>query len=167
MPLFSNYLVKIFWNTQAEFLPNGELALFPLQYLQIPQATNLSPFRMKMASLLHTMPNIRHWSSGTVGKLRVLPPVWKLKQKWIFSAYLPGSRIHGLEFPDKGLSQTFNSELDVQPVALVIVEESVWDSHTNHQRCGRLLASYNPVLVGSTISILVLLVFPELVRNES
>ena len=167
MPLLSNYLVKIFWNTQTEFLPNGELTLFPLQYLQIPLATNLSPFCMKMASLLHTMPNIRHWSSGTVGKLRVLPPVWKLKQKWIFSAYLPGSRIHGLEFSDKCLGQTFNSELDVQSVALVVSEESVWDCHTNGQRCGRLLTSNNPVLVGSTISIFVLLVFPELVRNES
>ena len=167
MPLLSNYLVEIFWNTQTEFLPTGELALIPLQYLQIPLATNLSPFRMKMASLLHAMPNIRHWSSGTEGKFRVLPPVWKLKQKWIFSAYLPGSRIHGLEFSDKRLGQAFNSELDVQSVALVIMEESVWERHTNGQRCGGLLTSNNPVLVGSTISILVLLVFPALVRNES
>jgi hypothetical protein len=55
----------------------------------------------------------------------------------------------------------------VQSVALVIMEESVWERHTNGQRCGGLLTSNNPVLVGSTISILVLLVFPALVRNES
>ena len=95
------------------------------------------------------------------------PDAHVLLQDLVQDVGLPGARIHALELPDQALGHTFDPQVNVQSVGLVRLEESVGDRHAQGDRGSGLVGANHIVSISSTITILLLLVFPDIGLGNS
>ena len=91
-----------------------------------------------------------------------LPDSHVLLQDLVQDVGLPGARIHALELPDQALGHTFDPQVNVQSVGLVRLEESVGDRHAQGDRGSGLVRANHIVSISSTITVLLLLVLPDI-----